>query len=347
MMGRRRKALRFEDWPAPDQLAWDRACRPPDFLEPGGKAAGWADATSIQVIKGYGKWLGFLVMEGWLDPDLPPAARTTPARLEAYVAWMADAGLASTTIASRVTDLREAIRVMTPEADDGHLRTLIRTLRAREVPTRNKHMRILPPDQILEAALAWLDALPDLPCDNDLIRASWYRDALALAVLACRPIRRKNLTALTLGTNLVRAGGVWHCHFDASDPKERRPLSFAMPVDLNPYIGTYLAEHRPRLLHGNTSDRLWVSIRGGPASAQALYQGICVLTTKLFNRPINPHLLRDCVASAMIDQAPEHVMSAARILGHASIRMTMAYYDQSQMCAATEIFHETLADLKR
>ena len=49
----------------------------------------------------------------------------------------------------------------------------------------------------------------------------------------------------------------------------------------------------------------------------------------------------------MIDRAPEHVLSAARILGHASIQTTMAHYDQSQMRAAAELYHQTLAALKQ
>ena len=346
-MTRARKALRLDEWPMRDRQAWDHACRPPGFLEPGGKATGWADATRTQVVKGYGKWLGYLAIRGWLEPALSPAERVTPVRLEAYVQWMEDAGLASTTIASRTTDLREAVRSMDPDADDTFLRRLIRSLRARENPTRNKHVRILPPDQILEAALSDLDRLQSQECDNDVIRASWHRNSLALALLACRPIRLNNLTALTIGTNLVRSSAGWHCHFDAADTKERRPLSFPLPAVLDPYMKTHLAEHRQRLLHGNTSDRLWISTRGRPASAQALYVGICRSTTKLFGRPINPHLLRDCVASAIATRDPEHVLVAARILGHASIQTTIRHYDQSRMIAAADLFHQALDDLKR
>lgn len=346
-MSKARKALRLDEWPTRDRQAWDHACRPPGFLEPGGKAAGWAGATRTQVIKGYGKWLGYLAIRGWLDPAPSPAERVTPPRLEAYVRWMAHDGLASTTIASRITDLREALRSMDPDADDTVLRPLIRSLRAREYPTRNKHGRILPPDQILEAVLPYLDRLQSQPCDNNVIRASWHRNGLALALLACRPIRLKNLTGLTLGTNLVRSGGVRYCHFDAADTKERRPLSFPLPAVLDRHIETHLAVHRLRLLRGNTSDRLWISIRGRPASAQSIYEGICRLTTTLFGRPINPHLLRDCVASAIATRDPEHILIAARILGHASIQTTMRNYDQSRMIAAADVFHEALDDLKR
>ena len=180
-MARQRQALRLDEWPACDRRAWERALRPADFLQPAGVAAHWSESYRIQVIKGYGKWLGFLVIKDWLDPDLSPAARVTPARLDAYVLWMDGEKLASTTMASRVSDLLCAMRSMAPDADTTDLRRALRTLRAREAPTRDKHTRILPPDQILGAALDYLDALPGLSCDNERIRASWYRDALALA----------------------------------------------------------------------------------------------------------------------------------------------------------------------
>ena len=346
-MSRTCKALRLDEWPLPDQQCWDHACRPPGFLERGGTASGWAEATCRQVVKGYGKWLGYLAMHGCLDRALAPAERVTPKRLEAYVRWMEDEGLASTTIASRITDLREAVRSMDPNADGTVLRGLVRRLRARESPTRNKHMRILPPDQILDAVLSYLDDLQSEECDNELIRASWHRTGLALAILACRPVRLKNLTALSLGTNLVRSSGVWHCHFDAADTKERRSLSFPLPAVLDAYLEIHLTEYRPRLLQGNMSSRLWISTRGRPASAQALYVGICLLTTKLFGRPINPHLLRDCVASAIATRDPEHILIAARILGHGSIQRTSRHYDQSRMIAATALFHQALNELKQ
>ena len=72
-----------------------------------------------------------------------------------------------------------------------------------------------------------------------------------------------------------------------------------------------------------------------------------VLTEELYDRRINPHMFRDCAASALATDDPEHILAIARILGHASIDTSNRHYNQSRMTAAGNIFHEVLAGLKQ
>ena len=51
-------------------------------------------------------------------------------------------------------------------------------------------------------------------------------------------------------------------------------------------------------------------------------------------------------ASALATDDPEHILAIARILGHNSLETTTRHYNQSQMTAAAEMFHEVIADLK-
>jgi integrase len=44
---------------------------------------------------------------------------------------------------------------------------------------------------------------------------------------------------------------------------------------------------------------------------------------------------------------PEHILAIARILGHASINTTQRHYNQSQMIAATVIYHQVMKDLMK
>ena len=73
---------------------------------------------------------------------------------------------------------------------------------------------------------------------------------------------------------------------------------------------------------------------------------MCQLTDELFGRPINPHLFRDCAASAIASDDPEHILASARILGHASVNTTERYYNQSQMTVAIDPYHAILADIR-
>jgi len=56
--------------------------------------------------------------------------------------------------------------------------------------------------------------------------------------------------------------------------------------------------------------------------------------------------LNEFAASALATEDPEHILAIARILGHASIDTTMRHYNQSQMVAAADIFHQVMKDLK-
>jgi hypothetical protein len=311
-----------------------------------GKAEHWAAATKNQVAKGYAKWLSYLWVSDQLDPEQIPSHRVTEERIESYVAWLEDQKLASTTIASRVSDLREAIRVMEENPDLSLLSEVLSTLCARQEVSRDKHARLVHPREAWERARGFLEELPSLPCPNELIRATWYRDGLAAAFLARRPIRLKNLTSLRIGQNLIRTASGWRCSFEAAEIKDRRPQAFELPADLEALIDRYIEVHRPILLAGQTSDHLWISTRRGTLSQQALYVGICNATEKLFGRPINPHLFRDCAATTIATEDPNYVLASARILGHGSIRTTERSYNHSKMAEAMERFHEALIELK-
>ena len=345
-MTRRPTSLSFDRWPCTDRALWEKACQTNAFLEPDGPAAHWAEATRKQVAKGYAKWLGYLGSTEQLEGSSSPSARISKDRLTGFVAWMEAQALSSVTIASRVTDLAEAIRVLEPNADRSLLASLVSTLRKREVPSRAKHASILHPDHLLKRAIGHLEEIPASDCHNKKIRAGHYRDALAIAFLATRPIRLKNLAAITLGRHLMQRDEIWFCRFEAGETKEKRPLSFSLPHEITGYLEIYLERYRPLLLKGNLYPDLWISIRGRPMSKQAVYWNTCRLSETLFGHRINPHLFRDCTASALATDAPDHVLAAARILGHTSLATTLKHYEQSDMIAAVERLHDVLFALK-
>jgi integrase/recombinase XerD len=345
-MTRTRTSLPFDHWPVIDRQLWAAAQTKGGLFEPDGKAAHWADATRKQVEKGYAKWLGYLALIRQLDPHITPVARISPDRLRSYAQWMEESHLASTTLVSRMRDLREALRVMEPAADLALIQKVISALNARATPSRNKHSRIMHPEVLLAGTIRELSAIPEGVAPNPKIRACWYRDALIFMFLICRPIRLKNVTELRIGTHLINKDTQWDCHLAAEETKEKAPLSFTLPELIGPYLSEYLECYRPLLLGGRQGDHLWISIRRTPMSKQAVYDGICKLTERVFDKHINPHLLRDCAASAMATDDPEHILAAARILGHASLQTTNRHYNQSQMTAAGNILHEVLADLR-
>jgi integrase/recombinase XerD len=342
-----RTALSFCDWPDMDKALWAKATQTGDFLEADGKAAHWAAPTKLQVQKGYGKWLFFQNLEFNTDSNTPqkPSERISEATLRAYLAWLEDQGLASQTIASRITDLTEALRVMEPAANLDLLRTLCTTLQGQAEPSRNKHARIRAPREIWKACEAFM--LEIARSENPLTHpvASRYRDAMILGVLSHRPLRRRNIASLALGVQLTQDAGKWYCHIPHTETKDGRSIEFALPQDagFTTCFSYYLQVVRQKLikLHPINQDAvhtltgpLWVSTRGQILTDHALYYAVTRISKELLGKPLYPHLLRDCSASAMSSDAPEYILAASRILGHSSLKTTLSHYEQSSMLAA-------------
>jgi len=350
----------FARWPARDQHLWHAAIHKGDFLDPDGKAAHWSDATRTQIEKGYGKWIFHLEAEDVLpgNGDVDPMERVDEDQLRAYLERLKQQGLASQSIASRITDLAEAIRVMQPDANTSILKQLAITMQQRAAPSRKKHARIKPPQEIWQACLAYMEqSMMDEPAPN-MNQASRYRDALALGLLAQRPLRRRNISGLILGQHLTLERGIWYCDIPDDETKDGSPIAFTLPEDER-FCATfthYLLVSRQRLLRASAlatnnlqdiNGPLWISTRGTAMTSHAFYYGITRISDELLGAPLNPHLLRDCAASSMSSEAPEYVLAASRILGHRGLATTLGHYEQSSMLAAGANLASTMEALQQ
>lgn len=359
MTAHNRTSTPFDQWPALDQRLWLKASTKGDFLDPDGKGAHWADATKTQVLKGYSKWIFHLNEDGLLpdEDETCPADRVLVERLRSYLKRLQDQGLASTTITSRITDLTEALRVMVPESDITLLKQLAVTTQQRAEPSRKKHARIKPPNEIWQACHDYMDDVIQSGHELSLNDASRYRDAITLGFLAHRPLRRRNISNLTLGKDLLFEKGVWHCHISGEETKDRLNIRFALPDD--PAFITvfthYLLVVRQRLLRGAPLDLnaiphltgpLWISTRGRQMTDHGIYYSIIRISEDLLGAPLNPHLLRDCAASSMSSEAPEYILAASRILGHRTLTTTIGHYEQSSMLTAGARLTSTLEEIQ-
>ena len=356
-----RTSIGFINWPDLDQKLWQSATTKGDFLSPDGRAAQWVPETKFQVEKGYGKWVFFLTSVVALPSEnlTSPVDRLSKDRLRDYVEFLTLQGLKSQSVASRLRDLYEALRVMCPSYDLAMLKHLLKVLNRRAKPSRNKAARIKHPLEIWAAALKAMDGAETSDERTPLHRSCAYRDALALGFLALRPIRLKNLAQLTLSEHLTHDGSRWHCSFYGCETKDKKPLYFALPTDFEfvTRFERYLIVHRPillRELHNTAQSRtvsqltgpLWISTRRTRMSLQSLYWNTCRISEQLFNVRLNPHLMRDCAASAMSSGAPEYILAAARILGHGTLTTTIEHYEQSSMLTAGAHLNDFIGQLQ-
>jgi site-specific recombinase XerD len=113
-----------------------------------------------------------------------------------------------------------------------------------------------------------------------------------------------------------------------------------LPDELTSAIEAYLKDHRP-LLCGRRGrwtapigNALWVSQDGSSLGDRSIYQQLVARTRAAFGHPVNPHLFRDCVATSIAIDDPDHVRIGARLLGHRSLATTERYYNQARSISA-------------
>jgi hypothetical protein len=90
--------------------------------------------------------------------------------------------------------------------------------------------------------------------------------AVAIAVLSVAPIRLQNLTAIRLGTNLIKPDGPnsnYWLNFPDYDVKNRVRLDFPLEQYLTRLIDEYVRDFRPTLLRGRNEDYLFPGQREG------------------------------------------------------------------------------------
>lgn len=349
-MGYPRIALLPACWPDTDRVAWVAALTDADPLDEPGLAARWRPNTRHTVQTHYGMWLAFLRDTGQLDPTTAPAARVTRERLAAYLEHLRARQLSPVTIAGRLRDLREALRVMQPGAGLGPLDRMVVALDATAEPVRDKRLGLVPPTRLLNAALQEMDRLDGVHVhERGQSRrvAENYRVALMIAVLATRPLRLSNIAGMELSRHLTREGDLFWCRFDASEMKSPRPLAFPMPPILTSRIERYLTVYRPMLLRGTEDPHVWISIRATPMQDNSVYYRIRDMTELLVGERLTPHRFRDSAATFIAEELPEQVRIITTLLGHATLHTSEMHYNQAGMLSAHRKYVEALVALRQ
>jgi site-specific recombinase XerC len=338
-----RRALPLSEWPRADQDAWAVAQADGDIFEEGGGAAQWASRTRLTNIQHYGRWLGYLLWTGQLDQRTSPADRVTREGIRSYNRHLATL-VAPRTRLSMLVGLKVMLQAMAPDRNWRWLQDACNRVQINAKPSKDKRARMRPTEEIFAAAVGELERLP---VDSlSLKQALAYRDALMLAVLASRPLRVKNFSALELGRHLNSTDRGWLISIPADETKTRQPVSFELPELLLPWFERYLSEVRSLFPHAAETPRLWLGKDGVMRNSHSIYHRITRLTRRLFGVPINPHLLRDCAASSLAAISPDTARAAAPLLGHRHFSTTERHYIQANNLAASRRVSTLLDQLK-
>jgi integrase/recombinase XerD len=182
--------------------------------------------------------------------------------------------------------------------------------------------------------------------------ASIYAETSGLLIgfLAALPLRLSNFSSIELGEHLIYRSGVHWFYFSADETKTNRPIEGRIPDCVLFWLERYLRIYRPLLASENKSPAsraLWLSRRGGKMRKGAIRAQIEHHTRKAFGRAVWPHLVRDCVASSIATEDPEHVRLIADILGHATRATAEKYYIQSNSLIAGRKYQSVIKTMRR
>jgi integrase/recombinase XerD len=354
-----RHCLKIGAWPDLDRQAWAVALLEGDIFEPTGSAVRWKPRTRNKVAVAYGRWLTWLDRTGGLDLAAGPAERVTPAKVASYIAGLQAADNSPYTVLGRIRDLINTMKAMAPDRDWGWLQRVARKLRRRVKSVRNKKMRVVPSYDLWRFGFELMEEAEGPAGGSPLERAGRYRSGLMISLLAARQLRRRNFASIEIGRHLIKEGEHYSLRFEGAETKTGADIDNLIPTALNPYLERYLSHYRPFLAEraGRWKNRLpdlpspgmhlWVSNYASAMSEGAIYEQIRNLTRAKFGRALNPHLFRDCAATSVATEDPEHVFIVPSLLGHSSLQTSQQYYDHAQSNHAASRYQEFVLALRR
>ena len=341
-MSNRKKMISLTYWPRADRAAWERAIASGDIFDGQGPAAHWAEGTKRTRILGYGRWIGFFLETDPGALSLPPVERVTPTRVRDYIQHL-DAQVSHSGVFNYVAPLLAVIRVMAP-GDWDWLKSVVRRL-SRDARPRPKHHRMVNPVLLHDLGIHLMDDAARQPPTHDA--AIQYRDGLIVLLLIARPkLRRRNLTQMTIGEHLLRSGDHYWLVFAPEETKTRQPIEERLPAELTPYIDAYLEVFRSMFPRAELHDGVWASCKGRRMCGEALYDRICKRTAAEFGASVNPHLFRDCAATAIVDENPDNAWAAGELLGHRDPRTTERHYIRANSLKASRALQRVILTMR-
>lgn len=343
----RRRCLPIAEWPTEDRRLWERAVEKSDlpFSAPR-RGAHLRQASIDKYSEGYGRWLGFLLYEGMLDPAARPGARLSRERLGAYFRLMRSLGNRDATILGRLIELKCAINLMDPGPWSAMITHPNGEFIGRAVTMRKRDIVVHDPAVLYAWGIELMEAAANQK--HYAARRVRLRTGLMVSLLALLGLRLRSLLALRLGSTLIcEADGRWWIRLKPEHTKNKRPLDAPWPASLVPWLERYLTVERPQLLDGVASDALWIGAHGVPLGEPGVGWQIRELSKAKFGpeNAFHAHRFRHSIASAIPFLLPENASAAAAILNIGSETVSSNYVRGSVITSA-HAFHAAVRGLR-
>lgn len=339
-----RLRIPHEDWPEEDQTAWSRAVTPGDIFTDPGPAAQLAAATKDAYVGTFGRWLRFL-SRTCSDEMASSGKPHDREQVRAFIHALSSR-LKPVSVWSELDRLHNFCFHTWPDDDWAWLRDIVNRLHKAVTP------RSLPLAQ--SVTIAELHALGfDLMARSSQITpyrerddSVMFRDGLMIALLSITALRRKNLWQLSLDKELKAADGRWSIMIKVQDMKNGVNFDMILPDPIGTAIDEYTSTHRPRLLAGTHSSRLWISKSGRPMTINRVGQRIANVTERHLGERITAHMFRHIAATSIATLKPELAAIIRPLLAHTTSSTAEKYYNKATPIAASRRVAENISNLR-
>jgi integrase len=348
-----RLGMEVAHWPATDRVAWEAAFAPasPFDLRPTGYRL--APSTRSAITTCYARWIVWVKETDSEALDLPAAERTTQERVLAHLHALADE-VAPLTLVGYACRLQRALELIAPETDWEWMGPIILRIQKRARQQPSVRHPFVPSAELYGFGLALMrEAEADYEMDA-LPRAETFRDGLAVALLAARPLRRANFIGLNLAEHVTRTSEGWNVSIPADQTKVRSgpDLEFALPAGLNEPMERYLADHRLTLAGADLGlnarqDALWLSRSGAPWPSDTFADIVTRRTSKRFGIRLTPHEFRHCAATSIAEWLPAEARIVRIILGHTNGATAEGHYIHASGRSAAERYQKVVLTGRR
>jgi hypothetical protein len=105
--------------------------------------------------------------------------------------------------------------------------------------------------------------------------AELHRDGVIIALAALFPLRRRNLSALTIGDSLYQVDQLWAVRIAEAESKSGRVIDAVLPARISECITRHVDAFRPLFLGSANHKGMWCSFYRGRALTDAgLYEAV-------------------------------------------------------------------------
>jgi hypothetical protein len=165
--------------------------------------------------------------------------------------------------------------------------------------------------------------------------------AVAIAILTAAPVRLANLTAIKLGTNLIKPGGPdsnYWLVFPDYDVKNRVKLEYPLEQYLTELIDDYVFNFRPTLVRGSNEQWLFPGQHGGAKGKISFSGQISKRIYKAVGLRMTVHQFRHAAGAIILQRRPGEYELVRRLLGHRNVQTTVNAYVGLENVQASVIF---------